>query len=77
MIKADRGLVKMEGTTVDLLGEVFTILKSARENFGDELVDYAVEKSKISDEKLHEEAEKLKEKIAKDFMNIIFDDEEK
>ena len=79
MIKADRGLVEMNGNTVDLLGEVFTILKIARENFGDKLVDFAIEKSRKTDEELHEEAEKLKgkEKIVNDFINLILDGEEK
>lgn len=79
MIKANKGVVEMKGNAVDLLGEVFVILKSARENFGDKLVDFAVEESKKSDEKLHEETEKLKgkEKIVKDFIDLIFNGEEK
>ena len=79
MIKANKGVVEMKGNAVDLLGEVFTILKSARENFGDKHVDFVVEESKKSDEKLHEETEKLKEKekIVKDFIDLIFNGEEK
>ena len=79
MIKANKGAVEMKGTTVDLLGEVFTILKSARENFGDKLVDFAVEESKKPDEKLREEIERLKgkEKFVKGFIDRIFNGEEK
>ena len=64
----------MAGLTVELLGELFIILKSARGNFGDELVDYAVEESKKPDEEIHKEAGRLKrnEKMVKDFINLIF-----
>lgn len=77
MIKADRGSVQMAGSTAEVLGELFTILKSARENFGDEFVDYVAEESKKSDEEIHKEAEEVKKEFVKDFINRIFGREEK
>lgn len=76
MIKSDKGVVEMKGCQRELLADVCVILKSARENFGDEFVDLVVEKSKMSDEEIHAEAEKT-EKIVKDFLNLIFNKEEK
>lgn len=67
MIKADKGVVEMRGRKSDLLADVGVILKSARENFGDELVDLVVEKSKMSDEEIHAEAEKTKRESRKRF----------
>lgn len=77
MIKANKGSVQMAGRTSELLGELFTILQSARENFGNELVDYAVEESKKSDEEIHKEAEEVKRKFVKGFIDRIFNGEEK
>ena len=77
MIKADKGVVEMRGRQSDLLADVCVILKSARENFGDELVDLAVGKSKMSDEEIHAEAEKAKKEIVKEFFDLIFDKWEK
>ena len=77
MIKADKGVVEMSGRQSDLLADVGVILNIARKNFGDELVDLVVEKSKMSDEEIHEEAEKTKEKIVKDFLSLIFNKGEK
>lgn len=77
MIKADEGLVKMEGSVASLLAGVVVILKAAREIFGDENVDFAVERSKMSDEEIHAEAAKEKEKIVRDFLSLIFNRWEK
>lgn len=77
MIKSDKGVVEMIGSQRELLADVGVILKSARANFGDELVDLVVEKSKMSDEEIHAEAEKTKEKIVKDFLSLIFNKGEK
>lgn len=77
MIKSDKGVVEMKGRQRELLADIGVILKSARENFGDELVDLVVEKSKMSDEEIHAEAEKAKEKIVKDFLSLIFNKGEK
>lgn len=77
MIKSDKGVVEMKGRQRELLTDIGVILKSARENFGDELVDLVVEKSKMSDEEIHAEAEKTKEKIVKDFLSLIFNKGEK
>lgn len=77
MIKSDKGVVEMKGRQRELPADIGVILKSARENFGDELVDLVVEKSKMSDEEIHAEAEKAKEKIVKDFLSLIFNKGEK
>ena len=89
MIRADQGTVIMKGnetyktimkgTPIDLLAELCTVLKSARNNFGDKYVDFMVEQSKILSEESKKEAEEAskKEKVVKDFLGLIFNKGEK
>nr|DAG65061.1 MAG TPA: hypothetical protein [Bacteriophage sp.] len=76
MIKADQGTVIMKGTPIDLLAELCTVLKSARKNFGDKYVDFMVEQSKVLSEESKKEAGK-KEKVVKDFLDLISNKGEK
>ena len=79
MIKADKGSVEMKGRGDILFAELCTILVSVRENFGEQIVDLAVEKTKVSDSEIHAETEESKEteKIVKDFLGLIFNKGEK
>lgn len=75
MIITNKGSIEMKGLQIELLADLCTVLKAARDNFGDKQVDLVVETSKMSDQKINEGAERLKEddKIVKDFLALIFE----
>lgn len=83
MIQCDKGIVKIEGTQLDIYADFGVLLKACREQLGDMMFNKLIEITKMSREELHKEAEQaikgldaLKNKDISDLLRNIFDMDE-
>lgn len=71
MIKVENGTITIEGTKIDICSETIILLKKLKEVMGLEMYKRALELADMSNEEVHNEVEKVLDKIICGFLGDI------
>ena len=63
MIQCDKGIVKIEGTQLDIYADFGVLLKVCREQLGDMMFNHLIEITKMSREEFHKETERARREL--------------